>query len=214
LTHAVLVAFTGDMPSARRIARDAQGAFSLKALGNIDRMMEFLSLFGQEPLIVRGDKKPDPELLRLAWDLTKNLQLFEVMGKGAAFPPLVGKRFAFFPVRLFTLIQFSRFDSAEKLVSDLLEVHPEGTLYMLQGYLLFAQQMFAQQKYQSAIDPFRKAITTPALHPKARHESLFGLAVCATYAGMGFTGIKDEIEKEKLLQEAVIAIRELASHSE
>jgi tetratricopeptide (TPR) repeat protein/predicted Ser/Thr protein kinase len=151
-------------------------------------------------------------LLNEFWEVVQKIQALQSVQNAAYFPPAVSRRlrdvFSSLKGHGFGVLNFSvnlgfgNLKSLQKAVSEAVEVHPEGTLFMLQGHL-FA----IERNWNEAIDAYQRALNTPAVFRSVPRETSIALANVATVQAL--LGEEGEARKATL-QIAVSAIRNVS----
>jgi tetratricopeptide (TPR) repeat protein len=118
---------------------------------------------------------------------------------GLHLPPKVAKKLDGLLVAA-GLTYFGQYVPLERKLALILEVNPEGTLYLLHGSLLGGQE-----KFDEAITSFELAANTPAILPETHRDARVMLALLLAHrAAVLETGSEEDLAKAVQLIEEVL----------
>jgi len=157
LSRAAALALRGDAAAAREYLDGMAGTLSAAELDFGRELAAALDEIAHSAAMLaapNGRGSPLPRLLSL---LVKMQAADLPLGGGMRLPPRIARKLALLPPALAPLF-LGKFSSFGNALTEIVEVHPEGTLYFWLGVALFAQE-----RYDEAIAACDLAVQTPAL---------------------------------------------------
>jgi len=201
LLQAIVLSINGDREAAQDIIDSQAEGLTAPESHQFRDLIDVACSLSESFTFLPDQPRPDisaqsRNILQL---LLKGSQAFPEQGFGIHLPPRIAQRFRGLSLWLLQGIYLAQFQSLAEKLETILEVNPEGTLQLLHGHLLFAQQRF-----QDAAESYEKAVQTPALFRNVERESKIMLAFCKAYHAV----IIDKEDQESL-DDAIALIKEV-----
>ena len=176
-TRAALLALRGSREEAHRIADDQRLFPEAIDRQNLHTIIDLVDDSLGRLSLLPEQSGPDftrqvPRVIAL---LRQWQPLMGVQESGLHLPPKVAKRFDGLLFALGALV-IKQYWIAEPRIREILEVNPEGTLYLLHGSILGAQD-----KLSEAEQSFERAANTPSLMPRGNRDARVSYAVLLAY---------------------------------